>query len=509
MICPKCGRSTPGNICPYCDGPQIEDNTDEYIKRKKEYEDFVERRQDEPDEISVEDVREDSEKKNFNYAKVIIPVAIAGAAAIAAVVIFNSVKNYRVAPVYDSNVYYANAGKYYEVNAFDAKEVGDAKAVLFNADKSKFYVLGEADGINFNENIRVDQSMSDDNGKFFVFSVYDSSVDKDNYKLFFKAADEPLKEVVSSDTMMGIRYVSDSGRVFFTKTDVITEELGTGKTSLCSCDATGENVTEIEDDIADTYFYLEKDILITRDKSDNLYGYSVTDPSKRTKIADGADEIFAEEKECNNFFASSVSGVNVSDTADRFCYSKNNRLYMHDLNNNSDIDVGSVKGSPVSVYYDDINRLVYIADASGISSAIVDGGKIHDRMMIEKDFSVGSIIWNDYEKTALYLTSDGRLRKISSRESSDVSESNGITSLSSVGNDSGYSYVKNKELFYGSSFNKAALFIGNVTTDNISEVLKSGEYIYRIQGRSLVAVSEDGTQTKDIGGCEALWYGSH
>ena len=38
MLCPKCGREYEGTKCPNCDGLDIIVNQDDYLKRRKEYE---------------------------------------------------------------------------------------------------------------------------------------------------------------------------------------------------------------------------------------------------------------------------------------------------------------------------------------------------------------------------------------------------------------------------------------------------------------------------------------
>ena len=500
MICPRCGRSTPGNVCPYCDGPQIDDHTDDYKRRKMEYENLS-------DSDDSDNEADDAGSPKAGFAKIIIPLAIAAAAAVAAMIIISTVRNYRPAPVYDDDVFYASEGRYYRANGADSLEVGDAKTVFFNGDGSRFFISRAVEDFLSDGNYMIDRTMSDNEGRIFACSLHDSSSDNNNYRLFVWEKDHEPREIISSDAVIGIRYISDSGRIFFTKTDILTEELGTGSTSLWCCDYDTDKAERLEINIDSVSFYLKNDTIIIRKDEDELYTRRITDPSERNRIADGVSELLLEEKGCNNCFRINDSIINSADDADRLCYRKDSRLYMYELPSENTFDIGSARGSDIAVCYDDINRLVYIAEGQNISCGISDGGSLKDRNIIDSDCKGTGILWNDYRKTLLYLSSDGMLKRITDRQSTGVSEDKGISNLIAVENDGGYAMVKDNTFYYGSAFDREASPISEISFGTITKALKASGYIYRMEGQTCVAATDDGTYTKDMGKCERLWYG--
>lgn len=504
MICPKCGRNTPGNVCPYCEGPQIQDNTDDYNRRRKAFEDLTGER-----EYASESMQDDAEKeeKKPGYRKIIIPITIAAAAGVAAIVAVNAVRNYRPAPEYNSDVFYASNGKFYRMSGADPVELGEEKNIFFNGDGSRFYRSDAIEELVSSKGYLTDTTMSDDTGNIYACSLYDPNVDTDNYKLFIWKKDGEPVEKLSSGGMIGIKYISDSGRIFYTKTDVITEELGTGSTSLWCFDFETDKAEKLEENIDSVYFYTKTDSVIIRNKDDVLCKRGLTDIAGRTKITEGVSELLPEDGMCNNFFKASDGFVNSSDTADRLCFVKSGRMYMYELTTGESVNTGSAKGSDIRACFDDINKVFYTADSSGISCCITDAGKAKDVRSLDKTGAPGSFIWNDYKKCGLYLTSGGELKRVSDRKIFDMSEGNEISKLTHVQNDGGYAYVKDKAFRYASSFDKNTLSMGEVTYGKLYEAVRGGEYIYRLEGKNVIAVSEDGSYTKDMGACERLWCG--
>ena len=504
MICPKCGRNIPGNVCPYCDGPQIEDHTDDYNRRRKEYEDSTEKTYESGKSISSEP---EKEEKKVNYRKMIIPLAIAAAAGVVAIVSINVIRNYRPAPDYNNEVFYAAEGNYYRMSGADAEKVGESKNVFFSGDGSRFYRSDAIEGLVSSKGYMVDNTMSDDNGNYFACALYDPSTEQDNYKLFVWKNDGEPMEKLSSNGMIGIKYISEAGKIFYTNTDVITDELGTGNTSFWCCDFETDNTDRLEEAVDSVYFYSKTGSLITRNSNDALYKRELSDLSAKIKIADDIDDILIEDIWCNNYFKKADRAVNGSHDADRICFISSGRIHMYDLTSGESVDIGSSKGSDARVCYDDVNRVVYLADSQNISCAVTDRGRTNDRRSLDNSYMPGSLIWNDHKKTALYLNSEGTLKKISGKEVSDMSGDGTITDLLYVQNDGGYVYTKDKAFYYGSAFDKSAAPLGEVSYGSIKEAVRSGGYIYRPEGRNVVAVSDDGSFTKDLGICERLWCG--
>ena len=503
MICPKCGRSTPGNICPYCDGPQIEDYTDDYIKRKKEYESISEKSDD-----VVKDTLQETEKKQVNFRKFIIPMVIAAGAAVAAVIAMNVIKDYRPAPEYNDDAFYATDGKLYRLTGAETEEVGDVRTLFLNGDGTKIYKSDAFLEVLSKDFVRTDKIMTDETGEYFSCSVYDSSVESDNYKLFVWGKNKEPVEKVSSKGMIGIKFISDTGKIFFTKTDVITDELGTGGTSLWYYDFIDDNTVKLEDNVYSLNFYSKVGVIMIRDKEDVLYLRKIDDRYHRIMVADGVSDLLPEENGNNNFFKTTDDTVNTDESADRFCYRKDNRIYMYDISSGGQLtDIGSAVSSDVSVCYDDVNRVVYVADAKSLTGAFVENGSIIDRKKLDADITGGNTLWNDHKKTLLFLSSDGALKKSVNGQVSYVSDTGGIQRLICVENDGGYAYVKDGTFYYVSDFNKEPMSLGEVSSENILSVIKADGYVYRFEGRQLIAAKADGTYTKNIGECENLWCG--
>lgn len=55
MVCPKCGREYEGTKCPNCDGLDIIVNQDDYLKRRREYEEK---------QAALKSASSDNEEKN-------------------------------------------------------------------------------------------------------------------------------------------------------------------------------------------------------------------------------------------------------------------------------------------------------------------------------------------------------------------------------------------------------------------------------------------------------------
>ena len=111
------------------------------------------------------------------------------------------------------------------------------------------------------------------------------------------------------------------------------------------------------------------------------------------------------------------------------------------------------------------------------------------------------------KKTLLFLSSDGTLKKSVNGRVSNVSDTGGIQRLIGVENDGGYAIRKDGTFYYGSDFDKEPMSLGEVSSENILSVVKADGYVYRFEGRQLIAAKADGTYTKNIGECESLWCG--
>ena len=99
------------------------------------------------------------------------------------------------------------------------------------------------------------------------------------------------------------------------------------------------------------------------------------------------------------------------------------------------------------------------------------------------------------------------MKKIVNGRVSNVSDTEGIQRLTGVENDGGYAYVKDGTFYYGSDLDKEPVSLGEVSSENISSVVKADGYVYRLEGRQLIAAKDDGTYTKNMGECESLWCG--
>ena len=289
-------------------------------------------------------------------------------------------------PNITDDAFYSSDGKIYRLTGADAEEIGDAKTLFLNGDGTKIYKSDAFLEVLSKDFVRTDKIMTDETGEYFSCSVYDSSVESDNYKLFVWGRNKEPVEKVSSNGMIGIKYISDTGRIFFYKNRRYNGRTRYGRTSLWYCDFSDDNIRKLEDNVYSLNFYSKVGVIMIRDKEDVLYLRKIDDRYHRIMVADGVSDLLPEENGNNNFFKTTDDTVNTDESADRFCYGKDNRIYMYDISSGGQfIDIGRAVSSDVSVCYDDVNRVVYVADAKSLTGAFVENGSIIDRKKLDAD----------------------------------------------------------------------------------------------------------------------------
>lgn len=489
MICPKCGRNNEGNICPYCDELEIFDRTDDYLKRREEFE----TPQNEPEKET------ESDSPLFSFFKRRWPVlAVIAGAGIAAAVTFTHLPR-----SFHGSLSYISQGRLINIEKGHAGGAKDTAQLIFSSDGKKYFDKNLPSVLIDNKDLQLRASAADNTGTYFAHTAYNASTGENVLYMWDKNGH--VKELYSNSANVDIRYVSPSGRVVFTCTDVLNDQWYTGETGVFICGITQEVVKTLSKSVESFLIYPASDRIICLDKDEVLSSVSIENPENKKIIAREVKGLLGEKSGENDSFHKESGVLNGEAGADLICYRCRSEWIIGSFTGETIVNTGESGGEKAAFAYDRDNKLVYMTDAGVVSKAIVADNGLKPFEALGETVADDDFLWDDHLGVLLFANREGEL--MSAGTSGTVKLMDGLEqgTLVNVENDGGYMCISGQDICYGKDFGSTAFRLADTgSKTGLTGAAADGDSVFYILKGNLFRVDKKGGEPEDLGVCEKL-----
>lgn len=526
MLCPKCGEEYEGKNCPRCEGPEIIVNNDEYLRRRKAYEekqagiksassDIESSEQADTDETAevkaakavIEEMKKAKVKaktvvtSNQSRVKKITKVAVLAVAALIVLVI----SVLAVAAVINANkgiVYYVRDGKLYQVKGNSAKQICETENIAFCHDYRHFFEMDIPSEVSGKA---VSHCVASDKGKYFAAAAYDE--DRRLYCLYVWNNKECVT-VAESSGQQTIINVENDGRVIYKETVVVNDEGGTGDTALYVYSLKDKSLKKIEGSAKGIYLYEAYSTLIYLDRDNVLYTYDYAKGTESKIVAESADSIYVADTDTKDFYTNMAAVVNASSDAKGFIYNTGGECYYHKIiSTGEDVYLGRASGAGVEFVYKE-NKFVYMAASSVLRYADIKNGTVGEYRQIAELGANSDIIYISGDETLVCVDDSSSLIKVKSGKTQNMAEGVEDGSLSRVVNsDKAFSYTKDGEKYYAGNLRgkPVQLVEASGRGDSYEVVFCKNKLYYSNGSGELIRCGSNGKKTENLGAVEQFW----
>ena len=519
MICPKCGRDIEGNSCPYCDELEIHDRTQEYLARRARY--IEENKDNNETEDGVSKSRLSSLKKDtnkgINWKKIAIPVGVTACLALTAILILRNIDFTKRKP-HNQRLYYTSSGNVQRIDKKGSSLVAKSEELVYSANRNSFFTLSIPRDLSSNSKLKLDSFMADVKGSIYAGTGYDSTEGVEKYVLYVWDNSGNYAKIADSKNIISLKFISEKKDILYTTTDVVNSAGGLGKIGLnlyklegiSNKKAEGKN-TLLSNDISDSSVYEAINKLIYLNTDGNLYVSDFSTPETRQNIAGSVSRFETENPLSDNEFLKNENIINSSASADYICYMDGSGWKLFNLNNSSDIPLGSGNDTSANFIYDDKHNMVYKISGNGISIAknvLNNQDKSINYESLEKNFNQNNYIWFDDDYSLIYTNKSGELKEYTNKGGKTIASNVEDGNLLRVQNSNGYIF----KLGSGLEFAKNAKAKPKSLISDIGKVAEAGLYdnhLYMVISGELKELSTRGGSLSDIGKCEEFWTGDN
>ncbi len=527
MICPKCGEEYEGKKCPRCEGPEIIVNNDEYLRRRKAYEEKQAGEKSASSDIEQSEQTDKEETAEEKAAKAVIEgmkkagemaksavasnpgrvkktaLLVGATAAVVIVIVAIAVFVTGLISANRGTVYYTKDGKLYEVGADDAKQIGEADNVIFCHNYRNFF---ETDIPAEVSEKSVSGRMASDKGEYFAAAVYDEN--KLLYCLYVWNNKECVQAAESSGQMTIIN-VENDGRVIYKETEVVNDEGGTGNTALYVYNMNDRASVKVEDNAKRIYMYAACSMLVYLNGDNVLYTYDYSKAKEPEMVAEAADSIYMESDSDKDCYTYKAAVVNASSDAKGFIYNSGGECYYHKINGGEDLHLGRADGAGVEFIYKE-NKFVYMVSSSVLSFAAIKGGNIGEYKKIAALGTNSNVVYISDLKTLLCVDNSSALLKVKSGKVQAIADEVDDGSLARVVNSKkAYTYTSGQARYYAQSVQKKAVQLIDMETpgrENSQEVIFCKNKLYFSNGSGeLIRCALDSEKAENLGNVERFW----
>lgn len=538
MLCPKCGREYEGTKCPNCDGLDIIVNQEEYLKRRREYEekqaalksassDNEEKNKSgealRPDEIlgkivkaggqarkkivdkKAQKARKEKDKKNKT---VIIGIVISIVVLVGALGIYMLI-NYKEAILYT-----IDDDTIYRISETNMQQVCDYNEAIFESDKNSFHIQTLPQQFRDRD---VKESMSSSNGKYYCAFVYSHSTN--NYSIVLWN-NENCNILAENNKEKKLLYVDNDGYVIYQETEVINEEGSVGTTQLyISKVESDHNVTTtmLSETVKDIYVYSDKKTVIFNDLNGKLYTYVYGKNPKKQLIAHDVTTVYGAVKDSICLFSYKAQQVNTLKNCKGFIYNCNDSIYYYqlDFSDSKSIYLGKNNSTNLT-YIIDKNDVIMISKNTLMNAKIVDNdvderlGEVDTYTELAKLGTSDNIIYDSNSKSVIFINENNSLMYYCKGKITNISDEVTDGTLNKVANTKGaFTYVCNQTQMYCKNVKSSPVKLTEEgTLAQNSEVFyqKGKLYFVNIQGK-LCVCSDNGNNYNMIGDVNQIILG--
>lgn len=522
MLCPKCGREYDGTKCPNCDGPDIIINQEDYLKRRKEYEekqavlksassDNEETNKSNeglrPDEIldkivkageqarkkitDKKDEKKEQEKKKSKKTRLIAVISL-----FAVIVVLLGI--YKLTNHKDKTLYSIYDDTIYHISQMDTKQVCKYNEAIFESDKNAFHIQSLPQDYR---DRTVKESMSSDNGKYYSASIYDDN--STNYSILIWNG-EHCNILAQNNKEKKLLYIDNDGYVIYQEIEVINEEGSVGTTQLYISKVESEqNVTTtlLSENVKNIYVYSDEKTVIFNESEGELYTYVYGKNSKKVLIAQDVTTVYGAVKDTIHLFSYKAQQVNTLKNCNGFIYKCNDSIYYYQLDFSDSRSIYLGNNSSTNLTYIVEQDEVIMIDKGVLMSAKIADKKVEEYTEIAK-LASDNMIYDDDSKSILFINENNSLLYRSKGKITTISEEVTDGTLNFVVNAKGaFTYVCKHIQVYCKNVKAHPVNLteeGNLARDSEIFYQKGKLYFINTQEK-LYACNDNGTDGSVIG----------
>ena len=569
MKCPKCGNEYEGVSCPQCKGSKIIINDDDYLRRKKEWEENgmilgVKVKKD-PLDIHTPDFEKDRELKfpeipnvnddikkikslvNKNISKKIknknnnksnstinnntkkniskkngnknsksakiafvkknwLKSSIFLMTLIIAIIAGTGV--YGLYKRFNMTLYIVGTdGRICTGGSLENKLISNVSDVIFSLDGESFYEEKLPSEIS---NKTVTFSYASDSGDYFVAQVYDNV---STYSLYVWN-DDGVKKVLEGTSEKDVKYISDNGKVLFTDITYLYEG-AVSNIALYEYDATASVdkssekglLSLIEQNVRSQYLYLKNNTLVYLNSANKLYTINFAKLTDKALVAENIKDIYGVSTETDNLFSNSTAIVKASGKNEAFIYSQSGEYYYYDVNSETTTYLFNSPLSGVEILYEKSRGDVYCISMNNISFGVIKSGSGAELTALDGIANSEDKCYYSDSSTLVYVTKDGQLVSANKGNKTVIRSGVSSVSLNLVRNSTGLTYIADGVQYYRSNLTAAEIKLQDLEAGNdTSQSLVYKNYIYFMSAQGeLCSCSLKGRDFSTFGAVTSYW----
>lgn len=554
MKCSKCGNEYEGNSCPKCNGPHIIVNDNDYLRRKKEWEENgrilgvpinredTQKNQEDKDEfvlpklpnVDLKKVKEKVKDKvitkvhinsipNENgtnekssimnrlfglkqiqklkdyWLKLVIILIIINILILSVVGIYNLYKRMNM------TLYIVGTdGRICTGGALENKLIGNVSDVIFSLDGKDFFEQKLPSDFN---GLTAIYSYASKDGSYFVTEVYDN---KYTYTLYLWNKNH-VSKIMESSNQKEVKYVTDHGKLLFTDISYLSE--GTvSNIALYTYDAEGGAdsnglLTMIEKNIRSEYLYLKNNTLVYLNSSNKLYTMNFSKLNNKILICEDVKDIYGISASTDNLYSNSTDTVKPSDRDESFIYSQDGDYFYYNIEDKSSTYLFNSPLSGVEIIYEKSQNEVYSISLSSISFGIVKKESGATLTLLDNISSAADKCYYDSD-TLVYVNKNGDLISVTNKDTKEFIRG-GVSSgsLNLVRDSDGITYIADGVQYFRSSLKAKEIKLQNLSAGNdTSQTLVYKKYIYFMNGEGqLCSCTLKGKDLNTFGPATSYW----
>ncbi|MBQ4282420.1 MAG: hypothetical protein IJB96_00645 [Lachnospira sp.] len=535
MLCVKCGEEYEGASCPRCEGPQILVNNDDYLRRKRAYEekqaqgsaslsneaesnpevDFIVQLANKVSK-TVKDKKKEKAKEQKRKRKTRINVKAVVIAAVALAAIITAIVLLVTSLGGKKNLYARYNGNVYVIKKDNMVQVGADDNTFFTADEKHFYestILKD-----YKAECIIDKQASE-KGKLLTAVIYDESTSL--YKLML-SNNKDVSCVAESDKRMDIVYVSDNGELVYTALDVVNDEGYAGAYELYIYEALNAkksleegSVKQLTDSLKHTYVLAGRSKVLFVDADSNLCVYDYISDKSVECIAENVTGVYIMENEYEDRYSFHTGYVSVSDASVGIIYNEKGRCYYSDFSSGSGerVYMGAIPTGVTTMVYKK-NEYMYYRSGDKLSittfnKVLNETGNGYTTVLDTKELATvndkSDLLWISDKDSLIYVNSNNDMCMVKKEKVTVLHQNVKGDSIKYIaGSKSGIVYSKDGEWYYNNELNDRGVRISLPEQTNVKETIRHNGKLYILLDSEKLYAYKSG-ELKEINSAQYIW----
>ncbi len=529
MLCPNCGKEYTGSKCPHCGGPDILVKSEDYLRRKKAWEEMnkakEEKEKSEQDPAEEQEVQpytepqEDTadneddtdefqvnqeEQEKYKRVRFFSCVGIVAAViTLVAVIGYFSVTN--IMSIYfkiDENIYKDD----YKQEAY--QEIKDIE--VWNADNSRLFMTTVPGNVG---NLHMTMNIASMGGEYFGGVVYDAVQSYYTLWGWNSAEKSPASRIVTSESSIELLYVAGDGSMIFKRNDMVGDGTLVGNT--LSYSDVNNKIYTIAENVKSQYIFLRNKSVVYLTNDNNLYVTYLSEPSESKLIASDVSSIMGELDYCEDRYSESSNIVHDTYMTSQLIYLVDGEVIYCNINYpDEQVTLFETEKTGVDIIYEENAEYAYSIGRMSIDFVDVDEvGKASSLAWIKHGTNT---VYLSEQETLVYVSDDNKIHTVRYRSGKCTDTVMEDETLSGVeikqihlpDGDEGLLAVTDKGCyFYRNTRDKAVKLAGYYGT-GITAFSYYGRRIYILdKNRVMYVFDKNGKLIEAVDNTDNVWVG--